>query len=43
MTITHDFDNDFHNDFNDWVTDLENAEQPTACNIHDEQCDSCGS
>lgn len=39
MTITHDFDNDF----NDWIDDLENAEQPSACNIHDELCDSCGS
>ena len=38
MTMTHDFDNDFNN----WVNDLENAEQPTACNIHDELCDSCG-
>lgn len=32
-----------NDDFNDWVSELEEAPQPT-CNIDDpENCDSCGS
>jgi|TARA_Y100000015_G_scaffold43134_1_gene52423 hypothetical protein len=29
--------------FDSWVEDLEEAEQPDACNIHDEDCEACGS
>ena len=35
MTITHDFDN--------WISELEDKEQPT-CNIENpEECENCGS
>ena len=34
--------NDWENSFNDFVEELENAEQPT-CNMENpEECDSCG-
>lgn len=40
MSITHD--NDWEDSFNDFIDELESAEQP-ACNIDDpENCDSCG-
>jgi len=36
-------DNDFDNDFNDWIDQLNDMDQPI-CNIDDpENCDSCGS
>lgn len=39
MTITHDFEDSF----NDFIKELENAEQPS-CNLENpEECDSCGS
>lgn len=35
-------DNDFDNDFNDWIEELNDMDQPV-CNIDDpENCDSCG-
>jgi len=35
-------DNDFDNDFNDWIDQLNDMDQPI-CNIDDpENCDSCG-
>lgn len=41
MNITHD--NDWEDSFNDFIDELESAEQP-ACNIDNpEGCDSCGS
>jgi len=30
-------------DFNDWVTGLEEGEQPEACAIDDPDCEACGS
>jgi hypothetical protein len=36
-------DNEFDNDFNEWLEELEQQEQPTACDIGDHECDSCGS
>ena len=39
MTITQDFEDSF----NDFIEELENAEQPS-CNLENpEECDSCGS
>jgi hypothetical protein len=39
MTIAHDFEDSF----NDFIEELENAEQPS-CNLENpEECDSCGS
>ena len=32
---------DLTNDFDDWTKSLEESEQPTACNIHDDSCESC--
>ncbi len=31
------------NTFDSWVDDLEEQEQPKACNLDDEDCDNCGS
>lgn len=31
------------NDFNQWLEELEQQEQPQACDISDHECDSCGS
>ena len=36
QTITMD-------DFDDWVSDLEEGEQPKACAIDDPDCEACGS
>jgi len=30
-------------DFDDWVSDLEEGEQPKACAIDDPDCEACGS
>ena len=30
------------NVFDDWLDDLETKEQPDACSIDNEDCDSCG-
>ena len=41
MNMTHK--NDWEDSFNDFINDLENAEQPS-CNLENpEECDSCGS
>lgn len=29
--------------FESWIVDLEETEQPEACNIDDEDCEACGS
>jgi hypothetical protein len=29
--------------FDKWLKELEEKETPTACNIENEECDSCGS
>jgi len=29
--------------FDDWVSDMEEQEQPDACNVQDEDCENCGS
>ncbi len=31
------------NTFDSWIVDLEDKEQPDACSIDDEDCESCGS
>ena len=30
-------------DLDNWITDLEDKEQPVACSIDDEDCEACGS
>jgi hypothetical protein len=34
---------DNNEDFNDWIQDLEEAEQPKCSIENPEECDSCGS
>jgi len=34
---------DNENTFDEWLEELENQEQPQACDIGDHECDSCGS
>ena len=34
---------DNENTFDQWLEELENQEQPEACDIGDHECDSCGS
>ena len=34
---------DNENTFDEWIEELQNQEQPTACDIGDHECDSCGS
>ena len=29
--------------FDSWIVDLEEKDQPEACNIDDPECDNCGS
>ncbi len=31
------------NVFDNWIKDLEDKDQPTACSIDDEDCEACGS
>ena len=31
------------NNFDDWLNDLEEKEQPEACNLIDGDCENCGS
>lgn len=31
------------NDFSDWLDELEDKEQPKACNINNHDCENCGS
>ena len=43
------FDDDFIKDsarkdtLDSWIVDLEEKDQPEACNIDDEDCEACGS
>jgi hypothetical protein len=38
-----DFQDMMESDFADWVSELEEAEQPKACSIDDPECEACGS
>ena len=43
MTQTEDLREAKDPNFESWIVDLEEADQPESCSIDDEDCEACGS